>query len=250
MLTYHLTVTSALQATARLARASPYVVVISAPVTRAEQVTARQVKRYPTITVDHSTRTALRKAKVPAVQLVVMPPKGGEITLLLWSNLPIPESRETWRLALDPMHPLTWRNYQLALSPKGGAITWRLSELMRNHYRQRLNRLITGRGGLPAPGHKPYQLPDATAHAQVLKLAEHLRHYPGLSGIRADVFDLAQHSTKLWKSTRPKTPPPAWPTMPYVRFSAPRTAPLSALADHSEETDHDEPNEVPEEASW
>lgn len=246
MLTYHRTVTSALQATARLARASPYVALISAPVDKAEQIAERQLKRYPTIGVDHPTRTALRRAGIPAIQLVVMPPKGEEVTMLLWSNLPPPDSREKWQLALDPDLPLTWRNYQLSKAPKGAAITWRLSEAARAHYRQRLARLITGRGGIPVSGQQPYQLPDETAHAQVVKLAEHLKHYPGLSGIRADVFELAQHSTRLWKSTRPQMPYPAWPTMPYVRFGGPQTAPLSDLVHHQmqqEATDHDEAQE-------
>lgn len=246
MLTYHRTATSALQATARLARASPYIAVISAPLNKAEQIAERQLGRYPTIGVDHPTRTVLRRAGLPAIQLVVMPPNGEEVTMLLWSNVPPSESRETWQLALDLDLPLTWRNYQLSRAPKGEAITWRLSEAARAHYRQRLARLITGRGGIPVPGQQPYQLPDETAHAQVLKLAEHLKRYPGLSGIRADVFDLAQHSTKLWKSTRPQMVYPAWPTMRYVRFAPPQTAPLSDLIHHQiepEETDRDEAQE-------
>lgn len=240
MLSYHTTVTSALQTVARLARASPMVAVITAPVEKAEQIARRQVERYPTISADHVTRTHLRKAKLPAVQLVVMPPKKSEVVMLLLSNVIPPNSREVWRDALSEDDPLQWRNYQL-IRGKNKAITWRLSEQARQHYRKRLARLITGRGGIPGKGETPYMLPHQTARDQVLQMAAHMQHYPGLSGVRADVFDLAQHSTKLWRSTRPDEPYPAWPTMPYARFNQPQTAPLSELKNHQqEEPDYDE----------
>ena len=111
MLVFHATVTSALQTVARLARSSPMVATITAPVEKAEQIARRQVERYPTIAADHVTRTHLRKAKLPAVQLVVMPPKKGEVVMLLMSNTTPPNSREIWRDALNEDDPLTWRNY-------------------------------------------------------------------------------------------------------------------------------------------
>ncbi|WP_261665539.1 hypothetical protein [Deinococcus sp. Marseille-Q6407] len=236
---YHTSVTGALQTVARLSRSSPYVAPILAPVPKAVAIASRQAQRYPTITADHGTRTALRKVGLPVVQLVILPPDpdGENVPMLLMSNTPVGE-RETWSHVLDDdnEHPLEWRNYQLARG-KRGAITWRLNTIAREHYRKRIARLITGRGGAPAPGERPYQLSDETAHAQVLKLADHLLHYPGLSGIRADIFDLAQYSTKLWRSTRPQTPYPVWPTMPYVRFMRPQTALLAQLA---LENTHDE----------
>jgi hypothetical protein len=229
VLTYHVTVTSGLQAVARLARLSPLMAVIEAPVGKAEQVAERQPGRYPSITQSHVTRTALRRVQLPAVQLVILPPTDGVATLLLCSNLVPPGTREEWRHVLDASTPLAWRNYQLTVTEKG-RITWRLREAVRAEYRQRIARLITGRGGVPRMGISPYQLPAESARLQVLKLAEHLGRYPGLSGIRSDVFDLAQYSTKVWKSTHPELPFPAWPTMPYLPFLQPATAPLSEIA--------------------
>lgn len=224
---YHLTVTSALYMVARLARSSPYVAVIEVPLPKAVQVAQRQVSRHPTITATHTTRTALRRAGLAAVQLVVMPPSGDTVTMLLMSNVVPPSSREVWQRVLDPL-PLTWRNYELTRLPDS-RVTWRLSQAARDHYRQRLARLITGRGGPPAQGERPYQLPPATAAEQVRKLAAHLGNYPGFAGIRSDIFELAQHSTKLWNATHSQGQWPEWPTMPYVRFSQPQTAPLSDL---------------------
>ena len=236
---YHTTVTSGLRAVAQLARASPWVAVITAPIANASQIAARQVQRYPTISADHGTRTALRRAGLPAVHLVIMPPDAQTVTMLLLSNVIPLESRENWQLALDPDWPLIWRNYQLARSPSG-AVTWRLSEQARGHYRQRINRLITGRGGVPALGQRPYQLPPETARLQVLRLAEHLCHYPGFSGIRSDVFALAQHSTRVWTRTHSDEPYPVWPTMPYARCARPQTAPLASLNQEENNYETDE----------
>ena len=231
MLSYHITVVSGLQAIARLARTSPYVVVVTAPLDKAERVAERQVKRYPSIIASHTTRTALRRAGYPAVQLVVMPPTEGEVVMLLMSQTPI-EGRETWQHALDLEAPLVWRHYQLTTTPEG-RVTWRLSEATRQHYRERIARLITGRGGVrrgPDGHHRaPYQLPPESAHQQVLKLAEHMRVYPGLSGVRADRVELAQYSTRVWKSTHPKHPYPQWPTYPYLPYQQPKTAPLETI---------------------
>lgn len=232
MTCYHLTVTSALQTVARVARSSPVVAVIPAPIDKVEQIAQRQVARYPTITVDHGTRTALRKAKLAAVQLVVMPPLDGALVLLLMANIEPPGSREEWRNALDPEAPLVWRNYALHHDERG-QMTWRLSERAREHYRTRIARLITGRGGLPLPGKAPYQLSPDSSRQQIEALAHHMAHYPGLSGVRADVFALAQYSTKVWKSTHQepvRQQYPVWPTMPYVRFGSPQTAPLHQLS--------------------
>ncbi|WP_240738569.1 hypothetical protein [Deinococcus fonticola] len=224
---YHTTVTSGLRAVAHLARASPYATTITAPIAKAEEIASKQVARYPSLGADHGTRTALRQVGLPALQMVVLPPDGGKIAIVLLANQP-PDDREQWQLAIDPDWPLIWRNYQLAQTELG-AITWRLSEQARTHYRQRINRLITGRGGQPTPGQRPYQLPADTARKQVLALAEHLTHYPGFSGIRNDVFAFAQHSTRVWRATHPDEPAPMWPTMPYVRFGKPRTASLREL---------------------
>lgn len=243
MLRYHTTVTSALQTVARLARISPQVAVISAPVEKAEQIAQRQVERYPTITTTHATRTALRRAGIAAIQLVILPPKDGTVTMFLMSNVIPPSSREEWGDALDSETPLTWRNYQLSRGKKN-AVTWRLSTAVREHYRERIARLITGRGGIPGQGKQPYQLPDETARNQVLRLAAHLQHYPGLSGIRSDVFALAQHSTRLWNNTREQGQYPVWPTMPYARFAQPQMAPLADLIQHQEEPDHDQDQEI------
>ena len=124
---YHTTATSGLQEVARLARASPLVVDITVPAQQASRVAQRQAERYLSITQDHGTRTALRRVDMPAVQLVILPPKEGDITLLLFSNVVPEHSREQWRPALDADEPLCWRNYQLWRSPEG-SITWRLSE--------------------------------------------------------------------------------------------------------------------------
>lgn len=247
MLVYHTTVRSALQAVARLARSSPMMAIIHAPVARAESIALRQIDRYPVITATHVTRTHLRRAGMPAVQLVVMPPKGDETTMFLMSNVAPQPTREVWRPALDPEEPLIWRNYQLTTMPSG-AITWRLSEQARGHYRHRIARLITGRGGLPKPGDKPYMLPDETAHAQLLKLADHLQHYPGVSGIRADVFELAQYSTKVWQATRKRGAYPLWPTMPYTRFNIPQTAPLAEIQNHQPYQDQEDPTDDQDQA--
>lgn len=227
-LRYHLTVTSGLQQVVLLARLSPVVATITAPLEKAVQVASRQASRYPTITATPNTRSALRAAGLPAVQLVIMSPNEGAVTMFLLSNVAPQDSRETWRNALDERDLLTWRSYELVRG-KNNAMTWRLSQQARQHYRDRLARLITGRGGIPAPGQKPYLLPDQTAHEQVLKLAQHLHHYPGFSGVRADVFDLAQHSTKLWRNTRPNSHYPVWPRQPNMRFSAAQTAPIDQI---------------------
>lgn len=236
---YHTSVTGALRTIARLSKSSPYVAPILAPIPKAEAVAQRQVKRYPSIVADHRTRTALRAAGIPAVQLVILPPDAEDVPMILMSNLPANE-RESWQHVWDPEVPLEWRNYVLTRR-KNGAITWRLSDSARQHYQNRIARLITGRGGAPAEGKQPYQLSDETAAAQVLKLAEHLSHYPGLSGIRSDVFDLAQYSTRVWRSTRPNYPFPKWPTMPYTRFQTAPMAPLWKLTEgenHAQEEDH------------
>jgi len=260
MLVYHKTVKSALQGVGLLVRTSPAIAVITAPVEKAEVVALRQVKRHSSITASRQVRSALRAAGYAAVQLVVMPPKEGEVAMFLLSNIPPAGSREDWQDAFDPDIPLTWRNYELfrgSVIPKdretlseiiqgargpgetpranSGAVTWRLKRAVRKHYRTRLARLITGRGGWPDAGQAPQQLSDETARTQVLLLAEHLGHYPGLRGIRADVFSLAQYSTRVWKSTRRDPHYPVWSTMPYSQFSSPQTAPLSELTTHLEE---------------
>lgn len=227
MLCHHLTVGSALQATARLARASPLVAVVTVPVDKVAAVAERQVGRYPSIGATHVTRTALRQAGMPAVQLVVMPPGAGAVDLLLWSNR-APDARETWRPALDPERPLTWRNYQLARHTDG-RVTWRLSPEARARYRTQIARTINGRGGPPGREPRPHRPTPDAARTRLLQLAAHLQAYPGFSGVRRDVFDLAQYSTKLWRSAHGDVPHPTWPTMPFVRFRAPSTAPLAAL---------------------
>lgn len=230
MFFYHLTVTSSLQNVARLTRSSPYVATLQVPVEKAIAVAEKQAGRYPTITADHVTRTHLRKAKLPVVQMVIMLPKDGMVTIYLISNQPA-EKRETWEHVFDEDTPLIWRNYQLKRG-KNDAVTWGLSEQAKGHYRERIARLITGRGGPVKDRKKPYQFPDETAADQVLLLAQHLQGYPGLSGIRTDVFDLAQYSTKVWKSTRPHHPYPEWPTMPYTRFKKAILAPLSRIMEN------------------
>lgn len=232
---YHLTATSSLQAVARLARASPWIVAITVSAEQAARVAQRQAERYPSITRDHRSRNALRNLGLPAIQLVTLAPAQGHVTLLLVSNVVPQDSREQWRRALDPDEPLRWRNYELIRSPEG-AITWRLSEQARAHYQMCINRTITGRGGRPKPGERPYQFSPATARQQVLQLAAHLCRYPGFSGIREDVYTLAQHSTKVWHNTHPHEPFPVWPKMPYLRFGQYRTAPLDDLL----EENHDE----------
>ena len=202
--------------------------VIQAPLEKVEQIAQRQVNRYPSIGATHVTRSALRNVSIPAVQLVIMPPDEGTISLILLSNAP-PDDREQWQLALDADWPLSWRNYQLACSEKG-AITWRLREAVREHYRLRINRLITGRGGKAVPGERPYQYSPQIARMEVLLLADRLHRYPGLSGVRRDVFGLAQHSTRVWRSTHPGHPFPQWPTMPYLPYRQPQTAPLTDLS--------------------
>lgn len=248
------------------------IALFTVPAVKSEAVAQKQLKRHPTITATHTTRTALRKAGVAAVQMVIMPPSEGQVTIILLSNVVPPNSREEWRAALDPQHPLTWRNYQLAPAPKGKALTWRLSDAARKHYRNRIARLITGRGRLRAPRSeakpqlspgakvtkastgsksekrrlKPYMLPDETAYAQVQLLAQHLGHYPGFSGVRADIFQLARYATRVWKSTRPKHPYYQWPTHPYLRFRQPQIAPLSELLESGhEQKQKDVSNEDP-----
>lgn len=234
---YHSTVTSGLQASARLIRKSPYVVQIEVPVDKVVAIVERQVKRYPSITQTHTTRTALRKVNLPVIQLVVMPPNGQTITLFLFSNQVPLDTRETWRLALDLTTPLTWRNYELTQLEKG-QISWRLSRQVRERYGVQLTRLITGRGGVRqgmTPGgmrrQAKYQLRPEVAHTQVLKLAAHLGRYPGLGGVRRDVQALARQSTRLWHSTHPQRPYPVWPYQPYLPYRTPRMAPLSDLQD-------------------
>ena len=195
---------------------------------KAEQIADRQVERYPAIRVSHVTRTALRKAGIPAIQLVVMPPRSGIATMLLMSNIEPQESREFWQDILDPESPFIWRNYQLTRG-KHEQITWRLSTSIREHYRERIARLITGRGGAPEIHVAPAQLSPETARIQVEGLARHLGNYPGFSGIRADVYSLARYSTKVWKSTHPEHAYPVWPTMPYTRFTRAKMLPLSNL---------------------
>jgi hypothetical protein len=232
---YHSTVTSGLQAIIRLIRKSPYVVQLEVPVHKALAIAERQVKRYPSITQTHTTRTALRKVNLPVIQLVVMPPNGQTITLFLLSNQVPPDTRETWSQALDPTTPLTWRNYELT-QLEDGRISWRLSRQVRERYGVQLTRLITGRGGVRqvlTPGgmrrQAKYQLRPEVAYTQVLKLAAHLGQYPGLAGVRRDVFALAQQSTRLWQSTHPQRPYPVWPYQPYLPYRTPRMAPLSDL---------------------
>lgn len=237
---YHVTVTSGLQAVVRLVRKSPFVVQLEVPVQKVVGVAARQVARYPSITQTHVTRTALRKVDLPVIQLVVMPPSGERITLFLLSNQVPAGTRETWVHALDCEAPLTWRHYEL-VELEGGRLSWRLSRQVRERYAVQLRRLITGRGGSNAvltPGglrrQARYQLRPEVAHQQVLKLAAHLGRYPGLAGVRRDVFALAQQSTRLWQSTHPQRPHPVWPYQPYLPYLAPRTALLSELVERGQ----------------
>ena len=226
MLRYHITVTSGLQCVARLARLSPIVAVLDVPVSKALKVAQRQLDRYPTIATTHGTRTALRAMGMPTVQLVVMPPSDGTVTMLLLSNREPPDTRERWQDAYGP-DPLTWRNYELCVTAHG-SVSWRLSKAARVHYRQRIARLITGRG-LAVQGQRPYQLPDATASAQLQQLQIHLYRYPGLSGVRSDIASLQRYARTVWTTTRRSRYWTVWPHQPYARYRAPQTAPLDIL---------------------
>lgn len=245
MLLYHTTVVSGLQAVARLARLSPYIVKIVAPLGKAQQVAERQVDRYPSITAPHTTRTALRRAGYPAVQLVVMPPRDEQVTMYLMSQDPV-EGREIWRYIADLDEPTIWGAYQFDVTDAGRA-TWRLSEAKREHYRHRIARLITGRGGVVVDqdGRRraAYQPTPEAAHKAVSNLIQHLGVYPGFAGVRADLFALAQYSTRVWNSTHPKRPYPVWPRHPTLPYIKPRTAPLYTITQHPQE----EPQYGPEE---
>lgn len=236
---------SGLQAVARLARLSPYIVEITVPLGKAQQVAERQANRYPSITAPHTTRTALRRAGYPAVQLVVMPPRGEQVTMYLMSGEPV-EGREVWRHIADLDEPTIWGAYEFGLTRKGRA-TWRLSQAKRNHYQVRIARLIVGRGGVViGPNGHPqgaYRPGPEVAHRAVTQLIQHTRVYPGFSGVRADLFELGQYSTRVWKSTHPKHPYPVWPRHPTLPYIRPRIAPLSDLIHHQpdpqEAPDHD-----------
>ena len=146
--------------------------------------------------------------------------------MLLLSNRVPPDTREQWQHALGPV-PLTWKNYELCVTAHG-SVTWRLSRSARVHYRQRIARLITGRG-LTLPGQRPYQLPDATAAIQLQKLQIHLYRYPGLAGVRSDVAALQRYARTTWTCTRPRAHWNDWPYQPYTRYLSPQTAPLQEL---------------------
>ncbi|WP_227978776.1 hypothetical protein [Deinococcus terrestris] len=244
-LLYHRTVTSGLQATLHLARASPIVAVIQAPIAKAEAIAQRQIDRYPTITASHTLRSSLRRAKYPVVQMVILPPTGEHITLVLMSNAEPSGSREDWFNGLDPAAPFTWRNYELTRQ-EGQRLTWRLNNQARAYYRKHIARAVTGRGGRQLHANKAGKItgkvvarrqhPPLVARTQLLRLGDHLSHYPGFSGVRKDVFDLYVYSQRVWRSTHPDEPPPAWPYMPYLRYCAPKRARLSDL----QEMQHDE----------
>ncbi|GGR34549.1 hypothetical protein [Deinococcus ruber] len=177
------------------------------------------------------------------------------VSIILLSTAIPAESREVWRDAFDAEKPLTWRNYALTRTPKE-RITWRLSVDARKQYRTRIARLITGGGGVIHPrvklkklagksvekpkqeyGEKrreiPRRLSSDAARRQILNLAAHMQHYPGLSGIRSDVFDLAQYCTRVWKSTHPDSAFPLWPKMPILPYLQPRMAPLANIIQES-----------------
>lgn len=232
MFRYHTTVQSGLQISARLARSSPIMAVVQVSDAKAEAVAGRLLKRYPTIALSHVSRTALRKINAPVTQLVILPPKQQQVTMLLMSDA-VPDQREQWFDGTEPDTPLIWRNYQLHHNEKG-RMTWRLSGAARTYYQDRIARLISGRGGsVPVlngegkqVGQRPVYRPSPeAARLQLQQLAVHMSRYPGLSGIRADIATLAQYSNRIWKSTY-DVPCPEWPTMPYTRFLAARTAPL------------------------
>lgn len=232
-LRYHTTVTSGLQGVARLARLSPLYVPVTVPVAKAAQVAARQAQRYPSITQAAGTRTALRRAGYPAVQLVTLPPRDSTVTLVLLSGLEPTNGREVWQDSRDPQTPLRWGPYELSTSQEG-SVTWRLSQERRAHYRRRLTRLIVGQG---LPGGRVIRLPDDVARLKVEGLAQHLLSYPGLSGVREDYDLLRRHAERTWASTRSRASPPCWPYKAYLPFLRPHTAAMTQLPsgdDHAE----------------
>lgn len=184
------------------------------------------------MTQSHVTRTALRKVGQPVVQLVAMPPQEGSLTLMLLASCEPIGGREFWAPSLDFKTPLSWRNYQLCQGEKGN-LTWRLKPDVRDGYLRLLTRQITG-SGLPGARDYPEEfMPDDRAANLLRHLIGHLQRYPGFSGVRTDISWLRFRARKMWTSTRPGTPFPEWPTMPYLPYRQPRTAPFSQLINPS-----------------
>lgn len=171
--------------------------------------------------------------------------------MYLMSGDPI-EGRETWRHILDADEPVIWGAYQFDLTPVGRA-TWRLSEAKREHYRNRIARLITGRGGVvvdqDGKRQAAYKPTPEIAHKAVSNLIRHLGVYPGFSGVRGDLFGLGQYSTRVWQSTHPNYPYPVWPRHPTLPYIKPRTAPLYTITQHSQEESPHDPEEPEEEGN-
>ena len=246
------TTTAALQQALRLLRVQPYTVAISVPLERAARTVEKLRARYPSITAHRNAQSALRGLGLPCVQLLVMPPHAGNVTLLLVATAP-PDDREPWRLALDPVQPLLWRGYQLTTvatmqaeadqhrrpQPRraGDAerLTWRLAPHVRQAHRTTITRLCSA--GRPAQGRNRRGGPRAGttrspegAHAQLQALGRHLGAYPGLNGINVDRWLLARHMQRQWRQHHAQIAPPLWPRYPYVRAVAVRYAPLPVPA--------------------
>ncbi|AWT37843.1 hypothetical protein DM785_19205 (plasmid) [Deinococcus actinosclerus] len=183
---------------------------------------------------------------MPTVSAVLMPPDEGSVTLLLLANIP-PDDRERWCLATDPADPLVWRNYELvrvaALHEEmnryrrpqvlrgedADRLTWRLSSDARARYREQVTRVIhstrsrTGQGGPIHTRTTPGQA------AQLTRLGEHLARYPGLHGIRNDVWVIGLHARRLWRQQHPEAPPIPWPVLRPTLMHRVTTAPLVSL---------------------
>ncbi len=243
----HGTVTPALQGVARLVRTSPLAAVVTLPRTTAERRILTLYDRYPSAAADHLTRSSLRHLRQPAVSLIVMPPEQDTVAVLLLTNV-VPDDREVWTPALDPAYPLRWRAYELAtgatmaqashgaLQPSAArlkSITWRLAAERRDNYRQTITRLIHS----ATPSTKTFKNPaqctarrtPAGARDALERLGTHLVRYPGLSGIRTDVWLLGHHMYRLWNQQLPKEPAPSWPRHRYSTLLAAQFAPLESL---------------------
>lgn len=257
----HSTTTPALQAAVRLARAAPLVATVSAPPGRAEDVAARLLRRYPLAQADHRHRSAARLLGLPAVRLLVMPPRPDAVTLLLFATAQ-PDERENWHAPTDPRDPLTWHVYELATAAqvqadmqrlrssrppdhyRPEALTWRLSSAARRHYQTRITRTVMAATVKPAQkGKKGSNRPNQTrsvngARRELETLGQHLANLPGLSGVRSDVWAAQRHMLRLWNQHHPDSPPPAWPRHPWPRYQAAELRPLAELlAAHQHQED-------------
>ncbi|WP_189643837.1 hypothetical protein [Deinococcus piscis] len=249
----HSTVTPALQQIARTVKTSPLAATIVLPRETAEKRIQILRERYPSVVADHLTRSALRKVGLPAVTMVIMPPDKDRVTVFLLSNI-APDDRENWQQVLDEYEPLTWRNYSLTTQavmlaeshkykkPKTipvkarERITWRLSRNARMTYEKNVKRLIHGRyprqktpqneAKLPAPG--TTRSPTGV-RKQLEGLGQHLTHYPGLSGIRTDIWLLYMYAARMWEKQYPKEAALVWPKPPYSRLLPVKMAPLETL---------------------